>query len=66
MMTVKELEKAVTELSKEDLADFRRWYREFDAERWDEELERDVAAGKLDWLLEEAKADVAAGRVTPR
>ena len=65
-MTVKELEKAVTELSKEDLADFRRWYREFDAERWDEELERDVAAGKLDWLLEEAKADVAAGRVTPR
>jgi hypothetical protein len=55
MMSVKELEKAVTELSKEDLADFRRWYREFDADSWDEELERDVAAGKLDWLLEEAK-----------
>jgi hypothetical protein len=65
-MSIKELERAITELSKEDLADFRRWYQIFDADRWDEELERDVAAGKLDWLMEEAKADVAAGRVTPR
>lgn len=31
---------------------------------WDDQIERDAKAGKLDWLLDEARADHAAGRIT--
>jgi hypothetical protein len=44
-------------LSAEELAEFRAWYAEFDAEQWDRQSEADVAAGKLDWLIEEARRD---------
>jgi Protein of unknown function (DUF2442) len=34
-------------------------------DQWDEQLERDVVAGKLDHLLAKAKADYRAGRTHP-
>ena len=39
------------------LAEFRRWFAEFDAAAWDRRLEADVTAGKLDALLTEADDD---------
>jgi hypothetical protein len=66
MSTVEELEAAVQRLSPEELAAFRAWYAEFDAGKWDRQLEADVAAGKLDWLAAEALADRQAGRCTDR
>lgn len=48
MITIKEIEKAVTELSPEQLAEFRAWYEEFDAALWDRQLEVDETSGKLD------------------
>jgi hypothetical protein len=36
------------------LAQFRAWFEEFEAARFDEEVERDAAAGKLDSLADEA------------
>jgi len=33
--------------------------------RWDEQLDRDAAAGKLDFLREEAKAELEAGQLKP-
>lgn len=65
MKTVEELEQAVRELSPEQLAEFRRWFAEFDARLWDAELEADVAAGRLDALADEALADYRQGRTTP-
>ena len=41
-------------MSVKQLAAFRAWFAEFDAEIWDREFERDVAAGRLDALAEEA------------
>ena len=45
---------------------FRAWYAEFDAEEWDRQLEADVAAGRLDWLVDEARRDNQEGRCTDR
>ena len=63
-MSVRELEAAVSNLSREDLAAFRKWFVEFDAEIWDKQFEEDVAAGRLDKMAEEAIADLKEGRTT--
>ena len=62
MTKVEKLEKDIRDLSPKQLADFRRWFIEFDGAVWDREIEADVAAGKLDALADAALADHAAGR----
>jgi hypothetical protein len=61
MTTVKEIEQAVAQLSEDELAAFREWFEEFDAQLWDEQFEADVNAGKLDRLAEKAIRDYQAG-----
>jgi hypothetical protein len=61
-MTIEDLEKAVTELGPAELATFRAWFETFDAEQFDQKIERDVRSGKLDRLAEEAIADLKQGR----
>ena len=38
------------------------WFEEMWARQWDDQIERDLAAGKLDWLAEEALAEHRAGK----
>ena len=64
MSKVKELEKQIEQLSDAELAEFRRWYAEFDAQVWDRQFEDDVKAGKLDALADKALRDHAAGKST--
>jgi len=61
-MTRIEIERAVEQLSPEELAKFRRWFSEFDAAAWDAQIEADAAAGKFDSLAEEALAEYRAGK----
>lgn len=58
------IEEKIRALSPEELAEFRRWFAEFDAASWDRQLELDVKAGKLDTLADEALRDHAAGKST--
>ena len=62
MPDVKAIEDAVKALPPQDLAEFRRWFAEFDLALWDQQIAGDLAAGKLDALLAEAEADFNAGR----
>lgn len=62
MSTIQEIERAVTELTPEERAEFREWFQEFDAAEWDRQFEADVTAGRLDALADEAIADLHAGR----
>jgi hypothetical protein len=66
MSATKRLEDAVRSLSAEERAVFRAWFAEFDAEEWDRQIEADVAAGRLDWLVQEALQDKREGRCTDR
>jgi hypothetical protein len=62
MTTAEDIEKAVEKLSPNELAQFRAWFEEFDAQQFDAAIERDVQAGKLDGLAEEALAAHRTGR----
>lgn len=64
MSKLEALEKRVSALSAEELAAFRNWFAEFDAAAWDRQVERDVKAGKIDALADEAVRDHAAGKST--
>jgi hypothetical protein len=61
-MTVEDLEKAIAKLPPDQLAQFRAWFEEFDAARFDQKIERDAKAGKLDRLAADALDDFRKGR----
>ena len=65
MSKVESIEEQIKALSADELAQLRAWFLEFDWALWDQQLERDVAAGKLDALAAEALRDHAAGKTTP-
>ena len=65
MGRVTELERAVRDLSLEDLRRFREWFVEFDTELWERQLERDIDAGRLDRLSQEARTEHREGRTRP-
>jgi len=64
-MSTKELEQAVQELPPDEFASFASWFEEYLADRWDKELERDIAAGRLNDLAAKASQDFQEGRCTP-
>jgi hypothetical protein len=64
MSKVEALEKRISALSVEELAEFRQWFAEFDAAAWDRQIERDAKTGKLDALADKALRDHAAGKST--
>jgi hypothetical protein len=66
MSTVEEIEAAIQQLSPDQMAAFRAWYAEFDAAAWDRQIAEDEAAGRLDWLINEALDDLDEGRCTDR
>lgn len=64
MSNLQAIERAVSQLSVEELAAFRVWFAAFDAELWDRQLEEDVAAGRLNRLAEQALQHLQDGRCT--
>jgi len=66
MTTIQEIEQAITRLSPEDRLALSSWIAEYNAQLWDGQFEKDVATGKLNWLVEEARAENRAGRCTDR
>jgi hypothetical protein len=65
MSRLEQIEKSVTELSAEELAEFASWFDALQARRWDARFEADAKAGKLDGLADQALADRSAGRTRP-
>jgi hypothetical protein len=62
MTKVQRLEQEIQQLSPSELAAFRKWFDEYDAVEWDQQIEQDAIDGKLDKLAEKALADHKAGR----
>ncbi|MGH7826752.1 MAG: hypothetical protein ACREQ7_16460 [Candidatus Binatia bacterium] len=62
MTKIEQIEQDVRKLDRDELAAFRRWFREYDSQEWDRQIEEDVRAGKLDKLAEEALAAHRAGK----
>jgi hypothetical protein len=64
-MSVVEIEAAIKSLPKEELVQFNQWYQEFLEDQWDEQIRQDVRAGKLDFLINEARQEREAGTLKP-
>ncbi|MDQ6695717.1 MAG: hypothetical protein M3014_15120 [Chloroflexota bacterium] len=64
-MNIKEIELAIAELPKSDLAELTTWFEEFLAQSWDKKIEGDVQAGRLDALLQQVEDEFDAGRYQP-
>ncbi|MFZ0424510.1 MAG: hypothetical protein WAL80_16665 [Xanthobacteraceae bacterium] len=60
-MSVDDIAKAVAELPPDQLAEFRVWFEEFDAARFDQKIERDAKAGKLDRMADHALEEFRKG-----
>ncbi|TIR17870.1 MAG: hypothetical protein E5X34_23070 [Mesorhizobium sp.] len=63
MTKLEQIEKSVAELSPEELKAFAAWFEALQADLWDKQIEADVKAGRLDKLLAEARAEIAAGKL---
>ena len=62
MTKIEQIQSSIAQLSAEEIAELREWLDELDARLFDEKLERDAKAGKLDKLADEALAAHRAGR----
>jgi hypothetical protein len=48
MLNTQELKATVSKLSAGDLNEFTEWFEEFIAQQWDNQIESDILAGRLD------------------
>jgi hypothetical protein len=65
MSTVEEITAAIGQLSPDDVARVHAWLEEFAERLWDEQIERDERAGRLDKMIDEALEEHRAGRTRP-
>lgn len=65
MPQLQRIESEIAALPESELRQFRSWFDEFDADRWDRSLAVDIADGKLDILAKEALAHYSAGKCKP-
>ena len=64
MGKVNRIEHEIETLSPQELEEFRHWFIEFDAKAWDEQIEKDVLAGKLDAAADDALKAFRSGKAT--
>jgi hypothetical protein len=63
MSTVAEIKAAIPSLTLEERADIARCLGNWQDDEWDEQMKRDIAAGKLDKLLSKVDDDIAHGKL---
>jgi hypothetical protein len=64
-MDIKEIESAITQLPPSEFAELAKWFEEFQAQVWDEQLEQDMKAGRLDALIKQAEQEFEQGQCEP-
>lgn len=65
MTILERIEQEISRLSRSELAQFRAWYSDFDADAWDRQIEGDAHGGQLDALAELALQSHRAGKPRP-
>jgi len=63
MPKVEDIKQEIEKLSEEEYRQIRNWLLEKDWAKWDEEIERDSAEGKLDFLIKGAKKAKRQGKL---
>lgn len=63
MDRVEEIEAAIHNLPPDDYRRLAEWFRALEESRWDAQMDEDSSSGRLDFLFEEADAELAQGPV---
>ena len=63
MSTVAEIKAAIARLTLEERAEVARCLHEWEDDAWDQQMQQDLAAGKLDRLLVKVDDDIAHGKL---
>jgi len=66
MMNRLDVETAIKQLPEREIRALATWLQDYLDEMWDRQIEFDVAAGKLDHLIAQAEADIAANNKHPQ
>ena len=64
-MSVQEIQTAIVELPKEELANLLGWIEEYRADLWDRQIAQDVEAGRFDALRQRVQEQRQAGLCRP-
>lgn len=64
-MSIQEIETAIIGLPPKELEEFSRWFEEYLADRWDQQIAADANAGRLEPLGKQADEQFESGRCTP-
>ena len=62
-MSLTEIKTAIEQLSFEQRAELAAWLHGWNDDEWDEQMKRDITAGKLDDFLREVEDDFKTGRL---
>jgi hypothetical protein len=62
-VSIEQIKEAIDQLSFEERAELAAWLHGWKDDEWDEQMKRDIAAGKFDAILREVDADIRAGRL---
>jgi hypothetical protein len=57
MSTIEQIKLAILTLAPDEFQRLKQWFADADYQRWDKQLEQDIADGKLDALAKEAIAE---------
>lgn len=63
MSTIAEIKAAIPSLTLEERAEVARCLGQWKDDEWDDQLKRDLAAGKLDKLLSKVDKDIVKGKL---
>ena len=64
-MSVEEVKQAIIRLPPQELTKLSDWLADYHAEVWDQQIARDLDAGRLDSILKEADQEYEAGKAKP-
>jgi hypothetical protein len=64
-MSVAEIESAIAQLPSEDFAKLMAWLQKHHGRVWDQQIENDLASGRLDALMAEADEEYRQGLAQP-
>ena len=62
-VSLAEIKSAIEQLPFEQRAELAAWLHGWRDDEWDEQMKRDIAAGRLDNVLHEVEDDIKAGRL---
>jgi len=61
-MSVTEIKTEISQLPPTELADLAEWLEEFQADAWDQQIARDVKAGRFDAILQRVNEQAESGQ----